>query len=74
MNEEDRGKRDQLETQNPVGAGLIGQAGAPGWPCQLGVRLLISAQVMISLFVGRNPTSGFALTAQSLLGILSLFL
>ena len=33
---------------------------------------LISAQVMISQFVGQSPGSGSSLTVQSLLGILSL--
>ena len=40
----------------------------------LSVRLLILAQVMISWFVGSSPTSGSALRAQGLLGILSLTL
>ena len=43
------------------------------WVTQLSVRLfLILAQVMISRLVGLSPASGSALTAQSLLGILSL--
>ena len=46
--------------------------GAPGWLSGLSVPLLVSAQVMISQFVGSSPTSGSALTAQSLLEILSL--
>ena len=45
--------------------------GAPGWLGRLGVRLLISAQVLISRFVGLSPTSGSTLTVQGLLGILS---
>ena len=36
------------------------------------VRLLVSAQVMISQFVGLSPMWGSALTAWSLLGIFSL--
>ena len=46
--------------------------GAPGWLIWLRDRLLVSTQVMISQFVCSSPTSGLALTAQSLLGILSL--
>ena len=46
--------------------------GAPVWLSRLSLRLLISAQVMISRFVGLCPGSGSALTAQRLLGILSL--
>ena len=48
--------------------------GAPGWLGWLSIRLLISAQVMISRFVGSSPASGSALTAGawSLLPILSL--
>ena len=38
------------------------------------VKHLTFAQVMISRFVGLNPTLGSMLTAQSLLGILSLSL
>ena len=40
-------------------------------PSQLSIRLLISAQVTISWFVSWSPESGSALTAWSLLGILS---
>ena len=43
----------------------------PGWLSWLSVRLLISPQVMISQFVGLSLALGSALTAQSLLGILS---
>ena len=39
---------------------------------RLSVRFLISAQVMISPFMKSSPTAGSGLTAQSLLGILSL--
>ena len=47
-------------------------SGVPAWFSRLSIRLLISAQVMSSLFVGRIPTSGSALTAWSLFGIFSL--
>ena len=46
--------------------------GAAEWLSQLSIRLLISAQVMISCFMSSSPTSGSALTAWSLLGILCL--
>ena len=46
--------------------------GAPRWHSRLSVRLLISAQVMISQFVSSSPASGSVLMVQSLLGILSL--
>ena len=46
--------------------------GVPGWPSQFSVRLLISAQVMISQFVIWRPKLGSTLTVQSLLRILSL--
>ena len=46
----------------------------PGRLSRLSVRLLISAQVSISQFVGSSPASGSALTVWSLLGILSLSL
>ena len=46
----------------------------PGWLSWLNIQLLISAQVMISLFVGSNPMLSSVLTAQGLLGILSLSL
>ena len=45
--------------------------GVPGWLGRLSVRLLISAQVMTSWCTGLRPASGSALTARSLLGILS---
>ena len=48
--------------------------GVPGWLSQLSIRLLISAQVMISRFVGSSPTLGSALTVWSPLGTLSLSL
>ena len=46
--------------------------GVPGWLSWLSIRLLVSAQVVISLFVGSSPVSGSALTIWNLLGILSL--
>ena len=46
----------------------------PGWLSQLSVQLLISAQLMISQFVGWSPASGSGLAVQSLLRILSLSL
>ena len=46
--------------------------GAPGWLSWLSIRLLVSAQVMISWFMRSSPTSGSALTAWNLPGILSL--
>ena len=46
--------------------------GAPGGLSQLSLRLLASAQVMISQFLGSSPVSGPALTGGSLLGIPSL--
>ena len=48
--------------------------GAPGPLSRSGVWLLISAQVMTSLFVGLSPVLGSGLPALSLLGILSLSL
>ena len=51
-----------------------GGRGAPGCLSSSGVRLSISAQVMISQFVDSSPTSGSALTAWTLLVILSLSL
>ena len=59
-----------------LGLGKLGliavHDGAPGWLSQLSVGLLVLAQVMISWFVGLRPASSSVLTAQSLLGILSL--
>ena len=46
--------------------------GVPGWLSRLSTQLLVLAQVMISLLVRSSPRSGSMLTAQSLLGILSL--
>ena len=46
--------------------------GTPGWLSWLSIRLLISAQVMISWLLRSSPVWGSALTLQSLLGILSL--
>ena len=48
--------------------------GVPGWFSWLSIRLLVLAQVMISRFVGSNPTSGSVLIMRSLLGIFSLLL
>ena len=50
------------------------KTGVPEWHSLLSIRLLISAQVMISWFVSSSPTWGSALMAWSLLGILSLLL
>ena len=47
---------------------------APGWLSQLSIWVSISAQVMISQFVGSSPVLGSALTAWSLCGIMSLSL
>ena len=47
--------------------------GAPWWLSRLGVRLEISAQVIVSWFVQSSPESGCTLTVWTLLGILSLF-
>ena len=46
--------------------------GVPGWPSWLSIWLVVLAQVVISQFMRLNPLPGSALTAQSLLGILSL--
>ena len=46
--------------------------GVPGQLIQLSVQLLVSAQVMISWFVGSSSTLDSVLTVQSLLRILSL--
>ena len=43
----------------------------PGWLSQVSVWLLISAQGMISQFVGSSPALGSVLAVGSLLGILS---
>ena len=48
--------------------------GAPGWLSPFSIRLLVSAQVTISPFMGLSPASGSVLTAWSLLGVLSLSL
>ena len=47
-------------------------AGASGWLSWLSVQLWISAQVKISWLMGWSPVSASTLTAQNLLGILSL--
>ena len=49
---------------------VAGRLGAPQ-PVKRPIQLLISAQVMISQFVGSSPASGSGLTVRSLLGILS---
>ena len=65
--------RRNLDSQKEWGASEIVEiVGAPGWLSQLGVQLLVPAQVMISQFVSSSPASGSLLTAQSLPGILSL--
>ena len=46
--------------------------GEPASLGQLSLRLWISAQVMISPFVGLSPESGTTLTTRGLLGIFSL--
>ena len=52
-----------------------GHLRAPGWLSRLGIQLLISAQVAISLFREFKPQVGLcALTLRSLLGIPSLSL
>ena len=48
-----------------------GDSGAPGRLSRFTVRLFIPAQVVISRFRGSSSASGSALTAWSLLGILS---
>ena len=40
------------------------KSGAPGWLSGLSVRLLVSAQVMISRFVSSSPLSGSVLTEE----------
>ena len=47
----------------------IGSPQVPGWLSQLSVQLLILAQVMISQFMGLNPTLGSALTAWDSLSL-----
>ena len=54
--------------------GQLWGRGTWGGFCRLSVRLPISAQVTISLFVSSRPASGPVLTGQRLLGILSLSL
>ena len=51
------GSPDQMSTR-------ITETGVPGWLGRLGVRLLISAQVVISRFVGSSPASGCAHSTQ----------
>ena len=45
---------------------------ASGWLSQLSIWFLISARVMVSLFMGLSPRLGSELMVQSLRGILSL--
>ena len=44
----------------------------PGWLSWLSIQGLVSAQAVMSQFVSSSHTSGSVLTAQNLLGILSL--
>ena len=46
--------------------------GVSGWFSGLSIQLLILAQFVISWFMSSSPTTSFALTTRSLLGILSL--
>ena len=64
---------DQLETLRRENKNLQGD-GALGRLSPLSVRLLVSAQVVISQFVGSSPVSGSVLIVWSLLGIFSLSL
>ena len=54
---------------DPFSTRIDSSCQVPGWLSLLSLRLLISAQVMISWLVGSSPTSGSVLTAWSLLGI-----
>ena len=45
--------------------------GAPWWLSWLSIRFLVSAQVVISWFVGLSPALGSTLVILGLLGILS---
>ena len=77
-----KGERQQKRTRRTImeSPGKLARAVVPyefkrpwilgTWVAQLG--RLVSAQVMISQFVSSSPTSGSALTAWNLLGILSL--
>ena len=65
---------DHQERSKPERRYKIIGVGAPGWLSWLNGGFLISAQVMISRLVRWGPMSGSVLTAQSLLGIPSLFL
>ena len=55
-----------VEKMSTSSAHLKKFLGAPGWLSWLSVRLLISAQVMISRSVSSSPASDSVLTAQSL--------
>ena len=77
-----KGKRNREEREGPCHTQLTIQCqtqtlvkkvhGAPGWLSWLSIRLLLSAQGMISWFMRSSPTSGSMLAAWSLLGTLSL--
>ena len=56
--------QDVIQAKRLILSGHLG--GSVGY---VSVRLLISAQVMISRFVGSSPASSSPLTVQSLLGI-----
>ena len=65
--------KNSLSENTPFGKLLGGvRLGVPGWLSRLTVRILVSAQVMISWFVGPSPVLGSTLPVRSLLGILSL--
>ena len=40
------------------------EVGAPGWLSRLSIRLSISAQIMISWFMGSSPTLGSVLSLE----------
>ena len=56
----------EVELRNPLILGV------PGWIRWLSIQLLISAQVVISWFMGLSPTLGSVLTVQSLVEIFPL--
>ena len=66
------GSHEDLKANDCLKISLV--QGLPGWLSWLSVRPLVSAQVMISQFMSSSPVLGSALTARSLLGILSLSL
>ena len=63
--------RDNPGLVHTVDAQSTPGLGAPGWLSPLSFWCLISAQVMISQFLGSRPASGSELTVWNLLGILS---